>query len=405
MGMIADQVRWKYIFPNVAPDVERAWGVEAMWLKRTDLAYDQWRQVIGERMDPSIRCIGYKSRVRGAHPATLVVVDDIHNDENAFSERELVRVKTFVNAELRYAMQPHFPFELWAGTPFHEEDVYAEKLKEGYDYILTPAALDQDGRPGWPGTPVWPEGLPAEEIQRRFETDPTGGAIFRREMLCDVSSSDLGQMPYQVFPHKEIVFDWPVWAGVDFASVPEPGARSRHRSHTAIAHLTKHPRGMGIVRGGELGQWTQGQTEEAMLRTQNRYTNFQFMGFDQGGKGELFLENLLSRNPNLTTVIPAPSGSKGKVQRIWEDLGPHLRNGSLMFSDDDTPFLRAARDFCRRFPNMPHPGSAQWDVMDSIHIAWRAMSGALFVAVPREHKPLRSANPYAMMAGRIHADG
>ena len=217
-------------------------------------------------------------------------------------------------------------------------------------------------------------------------------------MLCDVTTTQGGQMPFQEYPHGQIGFAWPVWSGVDFASVPEAGARMKNRSHTAISHMTKTPNGQGVVRGGEFGQWTQGQTEEAMLRTQNRFPNFQVMALEVTGKGELFFETIVSRNDKLSTLLPAQAGFKSKIQRLYSELAPHLRNGSLMISDEDTAYLRAARDFCRRFPNVPHQNSAMWDVMDYIYWGWKAMNGELLSPHSNGSGPKKHENPFKLMA-------
>jgi len=388
--------KWRVIFPDVVPDTERAWGAEAAWVKDTRYEYSVWEQMTPDIMNPTIRCVGYKSRVRGAHPSLLVWCDDIHDEDNAFSDRELQQVKRFANSELAYVMQPHFPMQMWTGTPFHEEDVYSDLIGYGYDHILTPASRNEDGNPAWPGTPVWPTGLPGDRIQEAFMMDG-GGPTFRREMLCDVESMDTSQMPFSSFPHGDIKSEWSVWAAVDFATVPEPGARMRHRSHAAIGWITRTPHGQLVIFGGEVAQWTQGEVAEAMLRTQNRFKNFQFFVFDALGKGEVFLENFQRENPDIN-VIPMPPSSKSKAQRIFDDLGSPLRKADLMFSDDeDSPFLRGARNFCRRYPNVPHKAAKAWDIMDAIYMAFMAARGEIG-RKPRGPKP---PNPYMYFGAKF----
>ena len=382
--------KWGVIFPDVVPDTDRAWGAEAAWVKDTRFEYSTWEQMTPDIMNPTIKCVGYKSRVRGAHPSLLVWCDDIHDDDNAFSDRELQQVKTFANSELAYVMQPHFPTELWTGTPFHEEDVYSDLISFGYDHILTPAARNEKGRPGWPGTPVWPAGLPAKRIEEAFVRDGGGGPKFRREMLCDVDSMDTSQMPFSSYKHEDIQSEWPIWAGVDFATVPEPGARIRHRSHAAISWVTRTPRGQLVLVGGEVSQWTQGEVEDAMIRTQNRFKNFMFFAVDVGGKGEIFFETFMRRHPDMN-VIPMPASTKAKDQRIYDELSPHLRNADFMISDDeDSEYLRGARNFCRRYPNTPHKAAKAWDIMDGAYMGFKAAQGEIGQK-PRGPKP---PNPF-----------
>ncbi len=388
--------KWRIIFPHVIPDGDRAWGAEAAWVKDTRHDYSVWEQMTPDAMNPSIRCVGYKSRIRGVHPSLLVWADDIHDEENAFSDRELERVKTFANSELAYVMQPHYPTELWTGTPFHEEDVYSDLIGFGYDHILTPAARNEDGNPAWPGFPTWPTGLPAARIEEAFVRDG-GGPKFRREMLCDVTSMDTSQMPFSSFQQKDVESDWPVWGGVDFATVPEPGARMRHRSHAAIAWVTRTPRGQLVLIGGEVNQWTQGEVEDAMIRTVNRFKNFQFMAFDTGGKGEIFFETLMSRHPNMPAV-PMPASTKAKDQRIFDELSPHLRTADLMVSNEESSeFLMAARNFCRRYPNVPHKAAKAWDVMDAFYMAFKAAQGE----IGQKPKKPNGRNPFVLFGAKF----
>lgn len=386
--------KWSIIFPNVVPDTDRAWGAEASWVKDTNYEYGIWEQMTPDTMNPTIMCVGYKARIRGVHPSLLVWVDDVHNEDNALSDRELQRVKSFAHVELAFVMQPHFPPELWTGTPFHEEDVYSDLINFGYDHILTPAAR-HNGLPAWPGEPVWPKGLPAERIEDAYKRDG-GGPNFRREVLCDVTSMDASEMPFVSYPQTDVKSVWPVWAGVDFATVPEPGARMKHRSHAAIAWVTRTPQGQLVLIGGEVNQWTQGEVDEAMIRTQNRFKNFQFFAFDAQGKGEIFLESFQLRHPDIN-VIPIPPSSKAKGQRIFDELSPHLRTGEFMCSDDeDSPYLRGFRNFCRRYPNVPHKAAKAWDIMDGTYMAFKAAQGE----IGRKPKKKLPPNPFKFFGSK-----
>ena len=189
--------------------------------------------------------------------------------------------------------------------------------------------------------------------------------------------------------------DWPVWAGVDFATVPEPGARIRHRSHAAIGWVTRTTRGQLVNIGGEVAQWTQGEVEDAMTRTQNRFKNFQFFAVDAQGKGEIFFETLMRRRPDLV-IVPMPPSTKAKDQRIFDEVAPHLRNADLMISDDETDYLRGVRNFCRRYPNTPHKAAKAWDIMDALYMGFKAAQGEI------GHKPRGKPppNPYKYFGSR-----
>jgi hypothetical protein len=207
---------------------------------------------------------------------------------------------------------------------------------------------------------------------------------------------DTSQMPFSSYKHSDIESDWPVWGGVDFATVPEPGARVRHRSHAAIGWVTRTPHGQLVLIGGEVNQWTQGEVEDAMIRTSNRFKNFQYMTFDKGGKGEIFFENLMRRHPDMQ-VVPMPTSGKAKDQRIFDTLSPHLRKADLMISDDEgSEYLMAARNFCRRYPNVPHKAAKAWDVMDAFVMAFVAAQGEIGKKPGKKLPP----NPFKFFGAR-----
>jgi len=404
MRLVSQEPAWKVIFPNVVPDEDRGWSVDqGAWLKDQTMDYGQWHRLVGQETDATIMSASYDSKdVRGMHPRTWMFPDDLHDVDNVFSERGLENCKQIITGTILNTLQPHFPWEIWTATPWHESDGYSMLLETGrYGHIITPAAVDEQGKPSWPGTPVWPEGVPAEYIQLRFEADHTGGLLARRELLCDISSEEASELRFQEYPNELVDLAWPVWAGIDFASIPEPGARSRHRTHTAIAHLTKTPEGQAVLFGGEFGQWTQGESEEAIVRTQNMFENFQVAAFENLGKGEIFYETFVQRNPGVH-VIPVHPAFTNKMDRIHTELGPHLRNGSLMISDKRTPFLDLVRRFCRTFPITPHKADPSWDAMDALYHGWRLMNGQIIRPMGKQKEP-RVTNPFAALGKQHHA--
>ena len=134
-----------------------------------------------------------------------------------------------------------------------------------------------------------------------------------------------------------------------------------------------------------------------MLRTQNLFKNFMYFAFDALGKGEIFLENFRKDNPDIN-IVPIPPSSKSKAQRIFDDLNAPLRKADLMISDDeDSEFLRGARNFLRRYPNVPHKAAKAWDIMDAIYMAYMAANGEIG---KKEKKP-RQLNPYRFFGAKF----
>ena len=67
--LIANNLGWKLVFPNVEPDRERGWGDKGYEVKRVDIPYSEWRQLNSQRKDPTFVGLSYKSSaIIGKHP-------------------------------------------------------------------------------------------------------------------------------------------------------------------------------------------------------------------------------------------------------------------------------------------------------------------------------------------------
>jgi hypothetical protein len=96
-GMIENNKGWKDVFPHVVPDRELGWGAGGYEVKvivdiytGEEVDYSVWRSMNSKRIDPTLLGVGYKSRqLIGKHPSGLLVIDDIHDENNTSSWGEL----------------------------------------------------------------------------------------------------------------------------------------------------------------------------------------------------------------------------------------------------------------------------------------------------------------------------
>ncbi len=115
------------IFPDVRPDPDVGWGMHGYHLKRTDLPYHRWRKITAasKGKDPSLLGLGYKSRaVIGKHPTGVLLIDDIHDENNTRSARELEMVRQVFTGTIL----PTITAETWqvvVGTPWVGDDILA----------------------------------------------------------------------------------------------------------------------------------------------------------------------------------------------------------------------------------------------------------------------------------------
>ena len=379
---------WKQVFPNIVPDKAKGWSMSGYEVMRTDMDYSEWRRQNASRIDPSIVAREYQSQaIPGMHPSNVLLVDDIHTEENTTSERELGRVRKLLSGTIFPTATVNNPWTVFIGTPWVTNDVLqAVKATDEYVSVRTPA-YDAEGKP------VWPQGMPENRLERERKQDITGGAEFARMFLLDLQAGQRRVFSYQTYPGHLVNYTWPMYGGCDFASMDDPTKRVSHRSHYALAYVVQLPEGGAVVYDGVLEQWTQLEGEQAVLSAQTMFPSWQHCIVEGDGKGEAFLSILL-RNPALR-VIGMKTRGKSKADRLTNEMGPWLRSGRVRVSNADTKFLSALRKFLNEYPNVTRddPG---WDAADAVYWALHAMPHVLVMPsqaaelpslTPRERKP------------------
>ena len=393
-GLIADNSAWKAVFPHIVPDTNRAWSVESGYeVMDTRYSYDEWRRMNAGRHDPSILSAPYNSKgLQGKHPSNILLVDDILTPQNTTSEREHERVVNIVTSVLDYAVVDS-TWRIFIGTPWFDHDVY-HRMAESSEYVLvrTPA-LDEQGEAVWPQ--IWAK----EKVEAKRAGDLTGGAEFARMMLLDVSPKDARRFRFQQIDAGLINPAWPMYGGVDYASVPMFGEISRHRSHYALAYVAQVPAGGAVIHDGVLTQWTRDEGVMAVLRAQDIFEDWRHTGVEADGKGEEFIADLMM-HPNLK-FQPVKTKNVRKEDRLEKYLGPLFNTGRLRLSNASTPFLDTVRRFLNQYPNVVKSDSG-WDALDSIYCAVLQIPNM----VPAEEftqsawmfeKKKRKLSPYAMI--------
>lgn len=391
--MIEDNPGWQLVFPWVVKDEKRGWSVNGREVWDNRVPYEVWIRQVSGRFDPSFMSKTYTSEAfPGPHPSLLLLIDDIHNENNTTSERELVRVKKLLSGTIMPMRTVHYPPTVLIGTPWVKNDAMAAYEASGeWDLVATPAILKD-------GTLVWPEVFTQERLDAEKRQDITGGAEFARMFLLDLEAGSQRVFSYQTYPANSINFLWPAYGGCDFASMEDPTKRITHRSHYALAYLMERPEGGAVVYDGVLEQWTQSEGEQAILSAQSLFPAWQHTIVEGDGKGEAFIA-VLSRNPG-ARIVAMNTGGRQKAKRLTDEMGPWLRVGRLKISDAETKFLSALRRFLNEYPNVTRddPG---WDAADAVYWALHAMPHVLVMPAYEKELPSllprpRAPNPWNM---------
>lgn len=368
--LIANNLKYRSVFPNVAPDIEKGWGAGGYEVKRTDISYEEWRDLNTERKDPTLLGVSYQSRtIIGKHPDGVLVVDDINNEQNTSSAKELEGVMKILTGTIF----PTITKDTWVvfiGTPWVENDVLSRVSSTGeFLHVKTPVyERAEDGEYDLDGEMVrlaWPDMFGIEEIKKQRRL--SGTVEFARMFLLDLSATKNRVFKYQMYPNSEIRYTWPLCGGVDFAGVAdEYKLKSGAGDYFAMAYVAKLPGGGAVVVDGILERCTQAQAEEYVNRAQSIFPSWQHTVVEGDGMGESFIQ-VLRRNPYLK-IIPMKTSGKGKQERLGKQMSPWLENGTIRVSDAETPFLHELRRELDMWPLCEHD-----DALDAVYWALRGM--------------------------------
>ena len=394
---------FKECFPDVVPDKEKGWGENGYEVKRTDISYGKWKAMNSARGDPTLLGLGIGSKTLiGKHPDGFLLGDDILDEDNTSSVRQMSGIATkvtgtilpfIVEDDTRPEGQQVITKAIFVGTPWQEDDVYQD-IKDTGEFICTQVPImveceegkgtfiDHEKLHGW-YILTDPEKHSLDSIIRLYNR--SGHKEFMRMYMLDLKVKMEGEgLTFRTYPHQKIDFTATMTCGVDYMSmIKDANVDLRNRSYYAQAYLFKLPDGRAVVGDGWHGRPTQGEAEVKMESAQT-FHGHRGTVFESDGKGEEALQIFL-RNPNLT-LIPMPTKGKGKPERLERQLGPWMEMGRIMISDGDTPFLIFLRKCLRKYP--------QWfiDPIDAMYWAARLMPEVMVLEKPVDHLPRAERN-------------
>ncbi len=382
--LIAHHPAWCQAFPDVVPDPKVAWGAGGYEVRDTTLDYESWRALCAQEKgkDPTFVGLGYKSRaIIGKHPTGLLVVDDIHDETNTRSTRELRTVTTILTGTILPTVTPR-TWQLFVGTPWRASDALAYLAATGrYRTVLTPICRR--------GRSVWGARFPKREIE--LLRQQSGEAEFARMYLLDLKSAEgihLRREWLNAYPHEKIRPDWPTIIGVDYASTADK-LKDDRRDYFAVAIGLALPGGGIVLEDGVRAKLTQGEAEQELARLVADRPYTVIVGVESVGKGEEFLQ-MMRRNYRLPWQDLNPAG-RGKGDRFEKFMGVEFQNKRVWISDVETEFLRAFREEWLQWPWGDHD-----DTLDAV--AWMLEAGQQYLLAQRPKE--NSVNPYLSLGRR-----
>lgn len=402
--IIKNNPGWKLTFPNVVPDEQKGWGAGGYEVKRSDLPYEEWSAKNAARKDPTLIGLGYSSgSIIGKHPDGVLIVDDIHDEGNTSSEKELRKVLKILTDTI-FPTVTDTTWNIFIGTPWTKTDAlaYVEATGE-YGVCKTPvysrAEQGEEGAVEFERQYVklaWPERFSLDELGKRKRL---AGLGFARMYLLNLDAVSNQVFTYHSYPHERInTAQWVGGSGVDYAATHEMFiSREGKRDLFAMAYGFVIPGGGLVVFDGVVAHCSQGEAEIFVQRAQDMFPNWRAACIEGDGRGEDFIA-MVMRNPGIR-VVGKKTGGKGKEQRLVKQLGPWLQSGRIRISDAETPFLNALRAQLNDYPLVEHD-----DCLDALYWLARLFPDVL-VLPPAEvdelpqTRPVKKKNPYASLGG------
>lgn len=418
-NIIEHDPRWKEVFPHVVPDKQKGWGANGYEVMRTDMAYAEWSEIKTQLPpDPTLVGRGWES---GSWPGSrcngVFMGDDIHDEKNTQSDRQLASVKKFYTDTLNQVFMEGC-IEVWDFTPWLDNDLYAYlKTTGAYKTVKTPLLVpvnkDDPRAEQWPEDPLiplsgkyyyryWPEAWPWERISKKYRQ--SGATGFARMYLLDLAATkglNLKKEWLHYYPAKDINPSWPVFMGVDYASTPDK-LRHKDRDYFALALARAIPGGGIVVFDGLRQHLSKGEALETMAAYANMYPNYIMIGVESIGKGEEFYNDLVFMNDvhgRVLKLMSIPHHEKSKGKRFIEWLAPRCQMARIWFSDVENEFLRHFHDEWLGWQS----GAKHDDVLDAVYMCALAAEGFLPSRAERTrgiYKKQKKQNPFHIGSNR-----
>ena len=135
MEWVEHSEQWKLLFPNVRPNKDLKWSTESgMFVTGHDKG----------DADASYFAAGLTStKLPGVH-ARLMLLDDIHNEENSSSEEQCLKVRDTYYRTILGRADPRGARFILAGRRWHTEDLYGH-LQKSEDWVVMTLPAERPG--------------------------------------------------------------------------------------------------------------------------------------------------------------------------------------------------------------------------------------------------------------------
>jgi len=337
-----ESTAFSWVFPDIVPDKDRKWSVSSGFEVR-DMTWDykKWRKErnLSGRL-PTLKGCGQGSKtIPGPHPNGVLLVDDICDEDNTTSEKELAKVIARYQGIIIPMLEPE-TVHIISGTPWTVSDVIAVcRNNDEYIKAYTPVYI---GNPD-DKIPTWPEKWPEEEIEkrRRFVNNEVEFARMYHLDLERIKGRVLKRKWLHYWPAKEIIMDWPVYFGIDFTSTEDPMNVNVDYFCLSVLRVIPGNRG-GILEDGFRKRISDSEAEDIIIEWAAMYPSLQKIAIEAILVGHKFYTEMLRSKRLIAAglrVVPVKFNSK-KGYRYEKIMAPLFRTRRIYLSDEPTSYVK-----------------------------------------------------------------
>ncbi len=412
-SIIQHNEKWKLVFPYVVPDLKKGWGADGFFVKRTDMEYQEWINIRTMGDDyPTFVGYGWDSgSIVGSRVSGICLIDDIVDTQTVKSEADMLSIENLVKEVLTLTIKAG-AWEIWNFTPYSFNDIYQDRKKTGnYIHNLSPVMVPAKEGDGsfWPEDEyvplsgkwwilAWPAEWGFKRLTKKYKD--IGQIRFARQMLLDLEAmrGDILKMEWlHYFPADKIDLSWPVFLGIDYASVSDKLKVSK-RDYFTLAVFRGMPGGGIILTGGIRGHFTKKEGLDALARYADMYNTVQLIGVESLGKGEEFYNDALLLRDMQGKIYPLMKiqhGRKSKGERFEDWLAPRFESGRIWVSNAPDEFITEFENEWGLFDKAQHD-----DCIDAVYMGAVAAEGHLYDRTRdfRSEERAQQPNPYMELA-------
>lgn len=379
---IADTIEFnsgfKAVFPHIVPDKNRGWSQSGYYVQNTSMDYGEWVKLTSKTKDPTVVGMGYASRgIIGKRATGLLIFDDIHDENNTRSHRELENTWQTVIKTIMPLAVPNQTLKIMIGTPWLDDDVLRRLMKSGqYEVVSVPAVKN--------GKYAWPERFGEDELEKvKLEI---GDISYAQMYLLDLSKANemglkrsLLDPRYPNTPETEFLLrEKRVIIGVDHASTLEDNLKRKKNydpDYMTIAVIALMDDGTAVLIDGlRKNKITAAEAEVLFWNFVSKYhERIDLIGVEAVGKGEMFYDRISTSPQRVYRMLPFNPGRTAKGVRFEKVLGKVFRTNRLKILDDpENDFLEAFEEEFVKYPLASHD-----DTLDAVYWAVFAAQGHL----------------------------